>query len=268
MTKWLPLLLAAVVVGALVAADDGRGYPRGGGGTGTVKASTSVTSPLGKFDVLDAGVALINGQLETLGPVVNIGTGVGFSSAAASGTNALSVVTNGGRVDFGAGTSDYASSDGTTVTFAGPVASAASSNTLAFSSAGYFQSTSAGTAFSIGTAGGQFSLAAAMLFQRTAPTISSGFGTSPSIVASNGSAAFEVNVGGGGAATSGVIGLPTATTGWNCACTDITTASATVFLTKQTASATTSCTVGNFNTAGAAAAWVASDKLRCIAMAY
>src|SRR5437588_993980 len=101
-----------------------------------------------------------------------------------------------------------------------------------------------------------------------APTISSGFGTSPSITASNGTITFEVNVGTGGTATSGVIGLPAATTGWNCAATDITTNSATVFLTKQTASTTTTATFGNFNTSGAAAAWAASDKLRISCFAY
>lgn len=100
-----------------------------------------------------------------------------------------------------------------------------------------------------------------------APTISSGFGTSPSIVASNGSVAFEVNVGTGGVATSGVIGLPAATTGWNCQCSDITTPGAN--MTRQTASSTSSCTVSNVAmSTGAAAAWTASDKLRCIAMAY
>lgn len=102
----------------------------------------------------------------------------------------------------------------------------------------------------------------------TAPTISSGFGTSPSIASNNGTAAFTVNVGTGGVATSGVIGLPAATTGWNVNCTDITTNSATVFITKQTASTTTTATIGNFNTSAAAAAWVASDILRCVAMAY
>jgi hypothetical protein len=105
-------------------------------------------------------------------------------------------------------------------------------------------------------------------YSATVPTISSGFGTSPSVVASNGTLSFEVNVGTGGSATSGVIGLPTATTGWHCDATDITTASSTVFLTKQTASSTTTATVGNFNTAGAAAAWVASDKLRVSCFAY
>jgi hypothetical protein len=95
----------------------------------------------------------------------------------------------------------------------------------------------------------------------TAPTISSGFGTTPSISANNGTFAFRVNVGTGGTATSGVVGLPAATTGWNCKATDITTNSSTVYQTKQTASSTTTATFGNFNTAGAAAAWAASDIL-------
>lgn len=102
----------------------------------------------------------------------------------------------------------------------------------------------------------------------TAPTISSGFGTSPSIVASNGTAAFQVNVGTGGTASSGVIGLPAATNGWSCSVADVTTQSTSVFLTKQTASTTTSVTVTNYNTAGAATAWVASDKLNFLCMAY
>jgi hypothetical protein len=101
----------------------------------------------------------------------------------------------------------------------------------------------------------------------TAPTISSGFGTSPSIATNNGTYSFTVNVGTGGSASSGAIGLPTATNGWNCYATDITTTSSTVFVTKQTASSTTSCTVGNFNTSGAAAAWAASDVLAVTAWA-
>lgn len=107
-----------------------------------------------------------------------------------------------------------------------------------------------------------------LLCSATAPTISSGFGTSPSIVASNGTCSFQINVGTGGSATSGVIGLPTATTGWVCAVTDITTESTTVFFTKQTASSTTTATVGNFNTSAAAAAWVASDKLNVSCHGY
>ncbi len=101
------------------------------------------------------------------------------------------------------------------------------------------------------------------------PAISSGFGTSPAIVGSNGTCSFQVNVGTGGTANSGVIGLtPAAPNGWTCQATDITTNSTTVFVTKQTASTTSSCTVGNFNDIAAAAAWTASDKLQVIATPY
>lgn len=107
-----------------------------------------------------------------------------------------------------------------------------------------------------------------LLCSATAPTISSGFGTSPAITANNGTCAFQVNVGTGGTATNGVIGLSTATTGWSCIAADITTQSSTVLLTKQTASSTTSVTLGNFNTSGAAAAWVASDRLNVQCQAF
>lgn len=85
----------------------------------------------------------------------------------------------------------------------------------------------------------------------TAPTISSGFGTSPSIVSSNGTSSFRVNVGTGGVATSGVVGLPAAATGWNCQVTDTTNNT----VTRETANSTTTVTVT------AAAAWAASDVL-------
>lgn len=56
------------------------------------------------------------------GIVRNPTTNPGFLSAAASGSNAFAASTAGARFDFGPGANDYASSDGTTVTFAGPVA--------------------------------------------------------------------------------------------------------------------------------------------------
>jgi hypothetical protein len=52
-----------------------------------------------------------------------------FTGTAASGSNGLACQQNGCRVDFGAGTSDYASSNGTTVTFAGLVAASNLSGT-------------------------------------------------------------------------------------------------------------------------------------------
>jgi hypothetical protein len=107
----------------------------------------------------------------------------------------------------------------------------------------------------------------APLISGTAPTVSSGFGTSPTIATNNGTASFSVNVGTGGTATNGVIGLPTATNGWNCTCADLTTQSSTVFYCKQKAGSTTSATIANYNTAGAEAAWTASDivQVSCFA---
>ncbi len=100
------------------------------------------------------------------------------------------------------------------------------------------------------------------------PTISSGFGTSPSVTAGV-ATGFRVNVGTGGVATTGVIALgTTATTGWNCFCSDITTTTATVDVCKMTASSTTTVTLGNFTSGGIAGAWVASDILAVNCVAY
>jgi hypothetical protein len=96
------------------------------------------------------------------------------------------------------------------------------------------------------------------LITKTAPTISSGFGTSPSIVNNNGPSAFTLNVGTGGAATSGVVGLPTATTGWSCFANDRTNNT----VTRQTATTTTTATFT------AAAAWAASDILNISCFGY
>lgn len=112
------------------------------------------------------------------------------------------------------------------------------------------------TIFQINAAGGAITNTGTRAFQNllesaTAPTISSGFGTTPSIVTPNGTETFRVNVGTGGVATSGVIGLPTAANGWNCQVTDTTNNN----VTRETAFTTTTVTVT------AAAAWVASDIL-------
>jgi len=94
----------------------------------------------------------------------------------------------------------------------------------------------------------------------TAPTISSGFGTSPSIVSNNGPSSFSVNVGTGGVASSGIIGLPAAATGWACSVADVTTPASDASF--ETGTSTTSVTVTNYvRTTGIAGAWTASDKL-------
>lgn len=114
-------------------------------------------------------------------------------------------------------------------------------------------------------------LGSKLTISATAPTIASGFGTSPSIVVSNGTAAFTINVGTGGTANSGVITLPAATTGWVCHIENLTAQAANraAVRTCQTASTTTSVTVQNQAIAtGTATAWAASDVLSITCVAY
>lgn len=113
-----------------------------------------------------------------------------------------------------------------------------------------------GTLFITGTSNG-FGVGNVSLFNNT-PTISSGFGTSPAMAGTNGTFNFRVNVGTGGVATSGVMGMATAGTGWNCQVIDMTTN----IVTRETASTTNTVTVT------AASAWTASDILSFICAAY
>lgn len=285
----------------------------------TIQHAGGVTTTI-RADV-DSNFLYFNGAVRVQGNVYSDGK---FYGQAGSGSNQFEVTVAGARVDFGPGASDYASSDGTTVTFAGPVVVTGSFVTsgtirtgssylnanaqvmagggLAFSGDSYLQGNVADSAANSATtltnasamtagldryvtvftrgAGGANIVAkvatdgsfiggfapVTRAVSATAPTISSGFGTSPSVATNNGTAAFTINVGTGGVATSGVIGLPTATNGWVCQCDDIAAAVSTSE-TKMSATSTTSCTVTNVNTAtGVAVAWAASEILHCTAM--
>lgn len=105
----------------------------------------------------------------------------------------------------------------------------------------------------------------------TAPTISAGFGTSPSVTAHNGPTAFRVDIGGGGTATSGTIGLPAADNGWNCDVTNITATAANAgdARTVQTSSTTTTAVIENQAVvSGVALVWTASDILAVSCFAF
>jgi len=126
--------------------------------------------------------------------------------------------------------------------------------------------TPAQTGYATVDAGG-FSNKGTVTISVTSATILSGFGTNPSIVASNGTAAFTINVGTGGAASAGIIGLPTATTGWHVTCDDVTTPASNS--TVQTTTSVGSATLTNYSrTLGTVLAWTSGDTLVCSAMAY
>lgn len=128
--------------------------------------------------------------------------------------------------------------------------------------AGSFTTVSVSTTY--GLASGHITASA------TAPTIDSGFGTGASVTANNGTAAFTIDVGTGGVATSGVITMPAATTGWICSVNNLTTKAAHhTDETYQTATTSTSVTIENQTTAsGAATAWDASDVIQLACTGY
>jgi hypothetical protein len=113
---------------------------------------------------------------------------------------------------------------------------------------------------------GAFSIETKPLFSATNPTVASGFGTTPTITATN-TFAFKIAIGTGGTESTGVVTMPTATTGWQCSISDVTTP--TSFNTKTTASTTTSVTAVNYSmTTGLAIAWTAGDVLQFLCGAY
>lgn len=111
------------------------------------------------------------------------------------------------------------------------------------------------------------SIGNAIIGTAAAPTIASGFGSGASVTAGVGTGAFRVNVGTGGTAQSGVVGLGSAPAGWNCYASDITTPAS--FNTKMISSTATSATFQNYSmTTGLAIAWTASDVLAISCFGY
>ncbi len=106
-----------------------------------------------------------------------------------------------------------------------------------------------------------------MLISGAVPTISSGFGSSPSIQGGS-TAAFFMNVGNGGSASTGVVAMnATATSGWICKATDRTNTD--LYVTEQTASTTTTITLKNYSrTTGLATPWSAFDLLYITCLSY
>lgn len=102
----------------------------------------------------------------------------------------------------------------------------------------------------------------------TAPTVSSGFGSSPAIGTGSTAFSFTITIGTGGTASTGVITMPAATNKWNCHANDLT-AAVSLAETRQSAGTTTTVTLSNINTAtGVALAWTAGDLVDVICAAH
>ena len=107
-----------------------------------------------------------------------------------------------------------------------------------------------------------------ILESATAPTVSSGFGTSATIQNANGTAAFTVNVGTGGAASTGVLTMPAANVGWACTVAPNGAPQAAA-VTYSAPTSSTSITLTNYTAStGIALAWTASTVLQVRCAAY
>jgi hypothetical protein len=98
-----------------------------------------------------------------------------------------------------------------------------------------------------------------ILANSTVPTVASGFGTSPTIPHGTSTAWFQVNVGTGGTASSGVLTLPAATNGWGCNAVE-SAANIATLVTRVAPTSVTSVTLSSVSaTTGLSTPWPASD---------
>lgn len=107
---------------------------------------------------------------------------------------------------------------------------------------------------------GELKLNGNLFVSTTEPTIVSGFGDSPSVNHSNGSASFTVLVSGTGGSSRGVIGMPKAKNGWACSAADVSAPDRS--MTQQTGSSPTSVTLTNYiRTTGIPGNWSQNDLI-------
>lgn len=266
--------------------------------TGTACAANAlyVRSTNGFLYTCDAGVfALLSGgssgtvtNIATTGPITGGPITTTGTIACPTCTTSAAAITNNVLAKGSGGAQGLANSsvtdNGTTVAATEPI-----SSTGAFTSGanggtagqivlnGSSSSASTLTVNATGatiTAGGAFAAAASLaaataynlngrlMVSATGPTIATGGcgGSGASVTHSNGTAAFEINVGTGPTSAGCTFTMPGAPISWVCNANDQTTQSATVFVQKQTgADSTTSVTIQTFAATGSANAPTASD---------
>lgn len=226
-------------------------------GCGTAYNSVSTLSETDCmfWEVLPATVAGTTTQTWRLGSIINGGAATYPLTVDNSGTLSLGVANalSGTLVIYGASGSHTATL----------VTNGTNSVTLVAGTAGALPLKLAATFISNGINGSPW-------IGTATPTVTSA-GTSPTVPNSNGTAAFRINVGTGGTATTIVLGLPLAQTGWNCFGTNLTGAAANraAGVIVQQSSTTTAATL-QYQTlsTGVALAFTASDIVAINCMAF
>ncbi|WP_321785074.1 hypothetical protein [Burkholderia pyrrocinia] len=116
------------------------------------------------------------------------------------------------------------------------------------------------------TSGSGIRLNGSLLISAQPPTISSGFGSGASVVASNGTAAFRISVG-TSPGSGGTLAMPSASNGWVCDGSDLSQMNSSAFYFRQTAFTKTSVSMAMYNTSGVQSNLVAGDTvvMKCVA---
>src|ERR1035437_5582263 len=114
-------------------------------------------------------------------------------------------------------------------------------------------------------------IASSVLGQSTAPTIASGFcstASNTSISASNGTAAFDILIGGATCGSTGTLTMPAATTGWVCSATDVTTLTHNIKQTGTNGSTTAVVLTDYVITTGVAQNFAPADHIHVMCTGY
>ncbi len=233
-----PLLLGGAAAGSTLTLQSTSGT--GSGDSVLVKTGTNGSLTTARFTQTGLGVNT------AANPVAD------FQVGGSGGTNAGFEVVAGATVQF---------------QFFNRNSSAYAVGILAGSALNFQAGTSPATIMQVGTAALNFTSSLKLLFSVTAPTVASGFCSSPTIPNANGTASFTINVGSACAASTGTLTMPTANAGWSCTFADITTpASNSVW---QTGGSSSTVVITNYSrTTGVAANFTSSDVINGKCAAY
>ena len=243
----------------------------------------------GSVTQVNTGAGLIGGPITTTGTIsvttaVNAQTGTTYTMLS-SDSAGIVTLSNGSAIavtlptptgSFGAGFSTtFCDLGAGTATLTPTAATINGASTYTLTTGNCVSPVSDGSNYQVVPETGQANINASAAYRlngvlaasATPPTIASGFGTSPSVVVSNGTLAFTVNVGTSNTGT-GVLTFPAAAHGWACHVNDITTKSTTVASTQVTATGATSLTVQNYSDVMGTHAWVDSDVLQFLCAGY
>ncbi len=127
MKKFAATIAAVLLTGAFVFAD-GIGISRAGGGVASLSVTAPITSTGGSTPTIGCTSAAastagcVSAGTQTMSGAKTFDTSVAspaYTSSAASGSNGFACTTDGCRMDFGTGSLDYLSSNGTFITAPG-----------------------------------------------------------------------------------------------------------------------------------------------------